>query len=276
MVKIVVDGACEVSNEVAQKYDLHCEKVPLTINLDGKEYIEGEDIDSYLEASEKSSSIPKTGAPSPESFLEAFKGEESVFAVTITSKLSGTYNSALLAKQMYLDEIGQKFIHVFDSLSASVGETLIALKINELAKNSMSNNEIAEQVGKFVKDLKTYFILENFNSLVKTGRMNGYIAKIASVLSIKAICCAKEGSIELSDKARGYNRAVQKLVDLMLKEGDNFENRIIGITHVKALDRALMIKEEIMKRVKFKDIIIMEMGHLCTTYANRNGVIVCF
>ncbi len=115
-----------------------------------------------------------------------------------------------VSREVHLEEYGKKFIHIFDSLSASIGEGMIALKISEFAQKGLSNLEIVENVNNFMKNMRTYFILDKFDNLVKTGRINPAIAKIASMLNIKPICAAKNGEITMLDKARGYNRAVRR------------------------------------------------------------------
>jgi DegV family protein with EDD domain len=218
----------------------------------------------------------KTSAPSPLLFLDSFKKEGDTFAVTISSKISGTYNSAVLAKQMYLNEIGEKFIHVIDSLSAGIAETLIVMKINECIKNNLSNLEIINTVNKFVSEMRTLFILEKFDNLVKSGRINPYVAKLASILSIKVICGDNKGEIVMVDKAFGYKKAMTRLVELIQKHELDFENRILGITHVKCLERAVDFKNEILSKINFKDVIICEARGIIATYGQKGGLVFSF
>jgi DegV family protein with EDD domain len=176
---------------------------------------------------------------------------------------------------MYLEEYGKKFIHVFDSLTASIGEGMIALKISELAKKGLSNLEIIENVNQFIKSMGTYFLLDKFDNLVKTGRINPYVAKIASLLNIKPICGAGEdGQIKLFDKARGYNRAVKRLIEIIRENTPDIENRIVGISHVKCYEKAVTFKEELMKVLRVKDVFITEAKGLITIYGNRGGFVV--
>jgi EDD domain protein, DegV family len=276
MIKIIVDSGCDLTDEMKREHNII--SVPLNLNVDNKNYVDDENLDreNFLCDMEKSQNACKSSAPSPELYLNAYKCEEDIFAVTLSSKLSGSYNSALMAKQLHIDEIGEKFIHVFDSLSASVGETLIALKISELAKLNTAKEKIIEAVNEFIKGMNTFFILEKFDNFVKNGRINPYIAGLASFFSIKPICKGKNGEVALSDKARGYEKAAEKLINIIAKSVKEPEEKILGITHVKCIEKALAFKENIMKKVKFKDIIIMEATGLCTMYANRGGIIVAY
>jgi DegV family protein with EDD domain len=276
MVKIVVDSGCDINSE---RFECSIEKVPLHLYVDDKVFVDDEDldIDIFLEHMENSPNGAKSAAPSPGSFIEKYLGEESVFVVTLSSKLSGTYQSAVLAQKMYLEEYGKKFIHVFDSLSASVGGGMIALKISECVKKGLTNIEIVENVNHFIKNMKTYFLLDKFDNLVKTGRINPYIAKIATLLSIKPICGADgAGEIKLFDKTRGYNKAVKRLIEIIRENTPDIEGRIVGISHVKCYEKAAAFKDELMKTLKVKDVLITEARGLIAIYANRGGFVVSF
>jgi len=279
MIKIIVDSGCDISDEMLSDDGAKVEMVPLSLQIEDKSFIDDEhlDITEYLTEMAGSKATPKTAAPSPGSFLSKFLGEENIFAVTLSSKLSGSYNSAMTAKQMYVEDIGNKFIHVFDSLSASVAEMLIVNKIKEFAKNNVSNVEIVDAINKFIFNLRTYFILEKFDNLVKTGRINPAVAKIASLLSIKPICMStREGVIAMADKAKGFKKAIEKMIELIINERVDFENRILAISHVKCLDKALYFKEEIMKKINFKEIIIVEARGVIATYADNLGIVIAF
>jgi len=278
MTRIVVDSACDLTDEMKGGAIPHFDLVPLNLLVGEKQFVDdlNLDITEYIEYMESHSGEGKTAAPSPELFLESFKKAGDVFAVTVSSKLSGTYNSAMLAKQMYLNEIGEKFIHVVDSLSAGIGETLIVMKINECIKKNFSNIEIIATVNKFISEMRTLFILEKFDNLVNSGRLNPYVAKIASILSIKLICGDHKGEIVLVDKVLGYKKTIARLIDIIQKHDLAFEERILGITHVKCLERALEFKNEILKKIDFKDVVICEARGIIATYAQKGGLLFSF
>lgn len=276
-IKIVADSSCDLNNDLRQQ--LNIELVPLTLALEDKTYIDDStlDVNAYIKDMAACKTAPKTACPSPDDYIKAYKGEESVFVVTLSSKLSGSYNTAELARNIYLDDIGNKFIHVFDSLSACVGQTIISIKINDLAKLNLSDIEIVEKVNNYIKEMKTYFLLESLEHLAKAGRLNPIIAKVASMLSIKPIMgSTDEGSIRLVEKTRGYKKAFSRFVDIIGEEGKNLEDKILGIAHCNCLDRALSFKEEVLKKYNFKDIIIVEMNGLSTTYSDDGGLVIAF
>lgn len=275
--KIIADSSCDLSDDM--KREMNIEIVPLTLRLEDREYVDNESLDvkEYVKDMNECKTPPKTSCPSPQNFMNSYKGEESVFVVTLSSKLSGTYNSAVLARKMFLEEVGEKFIHVFDSLSASVGETIISLKINELSMNNLGDVEIVEKVTKYIQEMKTFFLLESLEHLAKAGRLNPIIAKVASILSIKPIMgSTDEGSIRLVEKVRGYKKAFRRFTEIIGEEGCRFEEKILGIAHCNCLDRALQFKEEVMKMYNFKDIVIVEMAGLSSTYADDGGLVIAF
>ena len=276
-IKIVADSSCDLSQEL--KEEMNIDIAPLTLILEGKEYVDNEElnISEYIENMAKCKTAPKTACPSPQDYIEKYKGEESVFVVPLSSKLSGSYNSAVLAKNLFLDEIGNKFIHVFDSVTASVGQTIISLKINELSKLNLGELEIVEKVNKYISEMKTFFLLESLDHLAKAGRLDPIIAKVANMLSIKPIMGSNDdGTIRMVEKTRGYKKAFKRFIDIIGEEGSNLEQKVLGIAHCNCLERALQFREEVLKRYNFKDIVVVEMSGLSTTYADDGGLVIAF
>lgn len=276
-VKIVADSSCDLSREMKENMNINI--APLILQLGDKNYLDDESLDirDYVKAMGECENSPKTSCPSPEDYIKRYQGDESIFVVTLSNKLSGSYNSAILAKNIFLEEVGQKFIHVFDSFSASAGETLIALKINELAKKNFSDIEILEKVTGYIKEMKTFFLLESLDHLAKAGRLNPIVAKLANMLSIKPIMGAtEEGTVKLVEKTRGYKKAFKRFVEIIGEQGSNLEEKVLGIAHCNALDKALNFKDEVLKKYNFKDIVIVEMGGLSSTYADDGGIVIAF
>lgn len=252
--------------------------VPLTMRIEDKEYVDDHtlDIKAYIQDMKNSKTAPKTSCPSIQDFIDRFKDTDNVFVVTVTSSLSGTYNAAMQAKAIILEEFKDKFIHVFDSMSAVSGETIVHLKIHEYLKKNLRNTEIVEKVNKYIKEMKTFFLLESMDNLVKSGRINPFVAKAASVLNIKPIMGDHDGTIRLVDKVRGYERAFQRLVDIIGEEGSRLEEKVLGIAHCNCFERAMKFKEQVLKRYPFKDIVVVEMGGVSSTYANQGGLVIAF
>ncbi|WFA10290.1 DegV family protein [Tissierella sp. Yu-01] len=274
--KIVADSSCDLNEDLVKKVDISL--VPFKIDVDDHSFIDDESIDvpKLIKEMNSSPNPIKTSCPSPGDFAAEYEDGENVFVVTISEQLSGTYNSAILAKDMAIEKSPNKFIHVFNSKSASVGETLTALKIKECIDNKLSNSQIVEKVEKFIEDMKTYFISENLDNLIKNGRISKTKGLIINALNIVPVMRATEnGNIDLVDKARGSKKAFKKLVDIIGESGVNFEERILAISHANALQKALDLKED-LKKYNFKDIIIVQTKGLSTGYVNDGGIIVAF
>ncbi|HBM79376.1 MAG TPA: DegV family protein [Clostridiaceae bacterium] len=274
--KIIADSSCELTAEM--KKSMGIEIVPLTLRLEDKEYIDDDRLDvlQYIKDMKECKTPPKTSCPSPAAFLNKFETDKSIFVVTLSSKISGTYQSAVTAKNIFTEK-SKNYIHVFDSMSASVGETLTCMKINELAKRGMNEDEITRNVNEYISSMKTYFLLENLEHLAKSGRISHLIAKVASVLDLKLIMGSNgEGGIRLVEKVRGYRKAFNRFLDACSESGVKLEEKILGIAHCNCPDRALKFKEEVKKRYNFKDIIIVEMSGLTSSYADEGGMVIAF
>jgi len=162
--KLVVDSCCELVPELKKK--LHAETVPLKMTVNGKEYIDDEklDVNDFIKKMNSFKGHAKSSCPSPGEYAEKFDGAENVFVVTLSSQLSGSYSSAMIAKDM-AEEKGIS-VDVFDSKSASAGELLIALKIKELVDLSLDKKTIVKSILDFISNMKTFFVLENLDTII--------------------------------------------------------------------------------------------------------------
>jgi len=277
--KIIADSSCDLNEELKKK--LKISLVPFKIDVDNKKFVDDENLDTMelIDAMKKSPNPVRTSCPSPGDFVEEYKSADAdnIFVVTISGNLSGTYNSAILAQNMLKEEEPNKFVHVFDSKSASVGETLVAIKIQELIEEKVGNLEIIEKVGKYIKEMKTYFVLESLDNLIKNGRISKTKGLIANVLNLKPIMGSDgDGNITLVENVRGSKKAFKRLVELIGETGEKIEEKILAISHANALERAEELKKEIQQRYKFKDIILVKQAGLSTAYANEGGIILVF
>ena len=275
--KIVIDSCGEFSEEM--KADGHFFHVPLTLDVDGYQIVDDETFDQtdFLQRVKRSTHGPKSSCHYPESYMKMYEGkEEHVYVVTLSEKLSGSYNSAVLAADLYKEEHeDNKQIHVFNSKSASIGETLIGIRIQELEESGASFEKIVEEGEKYVSSMNTFFVLETLETLRKAGRLSNLKAFVASTLNIKPVMGATdEGTIQQLGQARGMKKALSKMVDTMVKATKNCENKILAISHCNCPERAQAVKEMIEKLVKFKKIIILNTRGVSTMYANEGGIII--
>ena len=276
MYKIVIDSCGELPEELKQ--DGHYETVSLELEVDGCRIRDDSTFDQsdFLRRVRESLKGPKSSCPSPEQYMDAYEGEaDHVYAVTLSGGLSGSYNSAVLGKNLYEEEHGDtKKIYVFNSRSASIGETLIGMKIQEFEEAGCGFEEVVEKVEEYIRSMNTYFVLETLETLRKNGRLSNLKAFIANSLNIKPVMgSTKEGLICQLGQARGMNKALERMVKDMISKTKDCENRILAISHCNCPERAKAVKEKIEKIAKFKKIIIINTAGVSSMYANDGGVI---
>ena len=260
------------------KADARFESAALTLMVGGEEIVDDETFDQaeFLRKVAACPECPKSACPSPERYQEAFLGEEEhLYAVTLSAELSGSYNSAVLGKSLALEKHPEKKIHVFNSRSASVGETLIAKKIAECEEKGMSFSRVVDTVEKYIDSQVTYFVLENLETLRKNGRLSKVKAFVASALKIKPVMgSTPEGTICQLDQARGINKALVKMVDYIVSGAENTENKVLAISHCNCRERAEMVRDAILEKIQVKDTILLDTAGVSSMYANDGGVIV--
>ena len=275
--KIIVDSCTDLTEKM--KEDSRIQAVPLTLQVDDKTIIDDETFNQkeFLKIVAESPNSPKSSCPSPEAYMNLFGGKEDVYAVTLSSNLSGSYNSAVLGRKLYLEENPHKNIEIINSCSASIGQTLIARKIQEHVEAGKEFQEIVQLIQNFRDNLSTKFVLENLDTLRKSGRLTGIKAILTSVLNIKPVMAAtEEGTICKLDQARGIQKALILMASLIEQDVKNAEERTVAIAHCNNYNRALFVKDEILKRVPFKDSFIVDTAGVSTMYAGDGGIIVCY
>jgi DegV family protein with EDD domain len=274
--KIAIDSCGELLNE--WKDDERIESVPLTLMVGGESIIDDETFDQkdFLKKVAACLECPKSACPSPERYMKAYECEaDHIYAVTLSSELSGSYNSAVLGKSLFLEDNPGKKIHVFNSKSASGGESLIAMKIVECEEKGLSFEEVIETVDKYIEEMSTFFVLENLETLRKNGRLSRVKALVASALKIKPVMgSTPEGSICQFDQARGMNKAIVKMVELVGEKGINIHEKTVAITYCNCPERAKMLEEAIRERLNPAKIVVMDTAGVSSMYANDGGVIV--
>ena len=195
--RIIGDSCLDLTPEMKKEGKIKI--VSLTLQVDGVDFIDDDSFDQkkFIKAVAEFEGCPKSSCPSPEEYKKAF-GEDEVtaFGVTLSAELSGSYNSAVLGQRMIEEEFPNKKVYVFNSRSACIGETLVALKIQECAEKGASFEEIVEQVEDYIRRRETLFVLENLETLRKNGRLTGMKAALVSVLNIKPVMMGTpEGTI---------------------------------------------------------------------------------
>ena len=238
--KIIGDSCLDLTEEL--KRDPRFQMVPLTLQVGAAQVVDDETFDqkAFIRMVKECPECPKTACPSPEIFKEAYEAAdaEAVFVITLSSHLSGSYNSAALAKQLYEEEMKEKGItsskkiEVLDSESASAGQLEQALYIRDLCEQGLNFEEVVEKLRKFRDEMHTYFVLESLDTLRKNGRLSGLQAFFATALNIKPVMGADHGVIIKLDQARGINKGLQRMCDIAIKEAGDTTGKRADVCHV--------------------------------------------
>ena len=274
--KIVIDSCGELLEQ--WKQDERFASVPLTLTVGSENIIDDETFNQadFLQKVAACPECPKSACPSPESYRKAFDCEaEHIYCVTLSAELSGSYNSAVLGASLLHEEKKGVQIHVFNSCSASIGQTLIAMKIAQCEDAGLPFEDVVSVVNKYIEEQHTFFVLENLETLRKNGRLSRVKALVATALKIKPIMgSTPEGTICQLDQARGMNKALVKMVDKIVEVTENSENKFLAISHCNSPKKANMLKEAIQEKMKLADIVVLDTAGVSSMYANDGGVIV--
>lgn len=273
--KIVVDSCCELPENY--KKDRRFQIVPLGLEVGDYVIQDDENFNQkeFLQKVADYPQCPKSSCPSPEKYREAYHDEaDEIYAVTLSSHLSGSYNSAELGRSLYGEKYGEKKIHVVDSESASCGETQLVEKIIACKEAGLDFEETVKAVETFKRKMRTYFVLDNLETLRKNGRLSSVKALVASTLNIKPVMVGNWGVIEQKGQAIGINKALAKMADFIVGDVEKPEERILMITHCNCPERAEYMRGLMEKRASYRKILIMDTAGVSSMYANDGGVIV--
>lgn len=274
---IVCDSCTDLTEEDLKKgcYTL----VPLTLLVDREEIIDDETFDQadFLAKVAASKESVKSACPAPESYMEAYSKADDIYVVTLSAELSGSYNSAVLGKNLYEEENGTKNIHVVNSRGAATTQVLIARKLNEYASQGMPFEEVVDKIEEYTTSLRTYFVLETLEVLRKNGRLSRLSATIAGALNIKPVMIGtRDGVIQKAAQARGMKKALAKMVEHMGSEGRDLTRRQFVISHCNCYERAVYVKELIKKHLHAEDVDIVDTKGVSSLYACDGGIIVSY
>ena len=274
--KVIVDSCGELTPEM--KASGIFETASLTIEVGGHHIVDDETFDQkqFLRYVAEAAECPKSSCPSPEKYMEKYDCDaDRVYAVTLSAELSGSYNSAVLGKSLLQEDKPDKQIYVFNSKSASVGQSLIAMKIQECEEAGYSFEKVIETVEAYIAEQHTFFVLDNLETLRKNGRLSKVKALVASALKIKPVMgSTDEGAICQLDQARGMNKALVKMAQNIVERTKDSENKVLAISHCNCRERAILLKNALEERMPMKRVVILDTAGVSSMYANDGGVIV--
>lgn len=271
--KIVSDSSSDLLKLDNADFDFS----PMKILTDEREFVDDRNLDinemaTYLENYKGKS---RTSCPNPSDWLEAFGDADDIICVTITSALSGSYNSACVAKQIYEAENEGKRVFVLDTLSAGPEITLIVKKLEEYLKNGMNYDTVCGHIKAYIKQTGLVFMLKSLNNFANNGRVSPLVARIAGFAGICIVGKASdEGTLEPTHKCRGESRSIETIIKDLSAMG--LKNGKVSIAHCQNEEGALKLKDLIAEKFKNAQVEIHKLRGLCSFYAEKGGFLVGF
>ena len=271
--KIVADSSANVFQIAGLNYST----VPMKVVAGEKEFVDTADLDLQGMVDFLASYKSKSGSscPNVQEWLEAFGDADCVFGITITKNLSGSYNAAQQAAQIFAEEHPDKKIFIIDSLSAGPEMAMLAEKLKELIEAGNDFETVKEQILEYHNNNHTLFCLRSMNNLARNGRVHPAVAKIAGMLNIRAVGDVKGGEITPTEKPRGDKKALDALV-AMIKERGFYDGAVLRIAHCFGEVHAQALGDAIMAEFPNTKLIIEPTTALCSFYAEAGGLMIGF
>ncbi|WP_114572257.1 DegV family protein [Exiguobacterium flavidum] len=275
MVQIITDSSADLPRHLINTYGI--EVVPLSVRIDGEDYREGIDLtpEQFFERMALANELPRTSQPSPAQFEELFRlydaREKEILCLTISSGLSGTYQSALVAR-----DLCDANVTVFDTLGGSLAHGMMVLRAAELARDGWSVAEILPEIVRMREAMNIFILLDTVENIVKGGRLSRFKGSVIKTLNIKVILEGQDGKVEMLEKVRGTKRFFERALELIGERKQDFSDTVIGITHTGNFDDVAFLEREINARYAPKQILVNYMGATMGTYAGKGGIILSF
>jgi len=273
---IVSDSSCDLRTSDFKSGGILFETVPLRLQVGEREFIDNDELDipQFLGAMSREKTASSTACPSPAAFARAFEKGDKTVCFTISSNLSGTYNAALLGRDMVLEEHPEKEICVIDSKATAGAMILLIRRARELLEAGEAFEDVCAQLRLYQAALRTCFTLENFDNLIKNGRMRPLVGTLLHSLGIHVIADATpQGTIRVAGKARGEAKTYQAITALMGDSKDCTGAEVI-LCHCENLPGALKLKEQILRDLPVKSVELFSCRGLTSFYAMEKGLIV--
>ena len=275
---IVSDSSCDLRMAAFESDRVRFETVPLRIQVGEREFLDNDDlvVPDLLDAMSQEKSASSTACPSPAAFARAFEAGDCTVCFTISSNLSGTYNSAVMGREMVLEEHPEKKVCIIDSKATAGAMVLLIRKAKELMEADVTGDfeDICDQLRLYQAALRTCFTLENFDNLIKNGRMRPLVGTLLHSLGIHVIADATpQGTIHVADKARGEAKTYKTITALMKSSKDCTGAEVV-ISHCENMAGALKLKQQILEDLPVKSVDVLSCRGLTSFYAMEKGLII--
>jgi DegV family protein with EDD domain len=274
-ISVVVDSVADLPEDLVARHGFSLVHFP--VHFGERTYLDKLDLSSkeFFRLLRERKETPRTSAPSAGVYLEVFRRlvemGKSILALTITSRHSAAYQSALLAKSM----LNEGEIEVMDTGNVSMGIGLLAIKAAEMIKNRFSKEEIFARIRELIPQVQVLAMIPDITYMVKGGRISAPAAKIASILNIKPIIRIRRGVIELVSRVSGYNAAIQKLIS-KVKSAVGEKTCRLAVMHADVLEEALELKAQLSVLPHEGEIAISEVGPALGTHSGPGALAVAF
>jgi len=284
MFQLISDGGCDFTKQEVKKHGVVV--VPFYVTLDQETYLkEGVDIskEAYFSrlATDKSL-FPKTAQPSPQDYIDAYtpvlEAGKDIISLTISSKLSGTYNSATLAANMLQEEFPNRKVIVIDSLSCAIGQGLLLKEMIKMRDAGFSMTKTARYAEEIKKSIKIYFSLDTLEYLKKGGRVGPTTALVGGILGLRPILHIVDGAVEQLESVRGKDKVLKLLEEGIVEalEGE-MQNVNLSIGHILREGDAIQFQTNLEKALKFKsESPVVEVGATIGTHAGPGALAIAY
>lgn len=272
--KIVADSGCDYKELANLAPDTLFQSVPLSIQIDGTDYVDDAtlDIDYMMDAMSTSSKAATSACPSPQAYAAAYEGADNVIVLTLTGTLSGSFNSARVAKELVLEEHPNVNIHLIDTLSAGGEMDLLVSELNRLIAKGLDFDQVVESITAYQQKTKLLFVLAKVDNLVKNGRLSKLLGTVVGLLNIRMVGeASSQGTLELLQKARGHKKSLTAAFEELQKAG--YAGGRIVIAHRNNDKFCQQFSELVLATYPQADIELIPTSGLCSFYAEENGLL---
>lgn len=271
--KIITDSGANTFVSSINQVDHR--NVPLTIRAGSMSWLDNGKLNlpKFIATLKNTKEHTSTACPSVQDWLDSFASADQIFVLTITSALSGTYNSALQAAKIFTEAHPEVKIHIFDTRSAGPQIRLLAEDVAKMVNDDLNFDQIVETLKYRIHQTDLLFILENLDNLANNGRINPAIARIAHALKLNIYGTANDaGKFEMLGKAHGGKKIFAKMVKVMKKSG--YCGGKVLIDYVGTKEKAEKMKQAVLNEFPAAKVSLSECGGLCTYYAEDNGLMI--
>lgn len=278
-IKLMTDGGADVPQHMSDTLDLTT--VPLYLRFKDEQYMSDSiNLTTFFQKIKETNELPYSSAPSPGDFYEEYKKvdpDRPIVMLSLSKALSSTYESALIAKNMILEDEPDRQIEVINTKTASCGISLLLNEAHEKINKGYTFEQLGEHLRERVEQTTTLFVLKTLENLILGGRLDKVKGTIAKTLNIKLLMRgSEEGAVEVIEKVRGDKKSIRRFIETIGDYAKNVENRVITMTHCDAEERANTVLNKILDQYPFKDSFLSETGPIISTYGGEEALVISF